>query len=77
MPRLSLPPSPQDWKAIGINAEDPAAELLNDIDDLDVHMPGAAEALHRWLKYYKVRAGQASPRQPLRVVMSRPRLLIC
>jgi inorganic pyrophosphatase len=42
-----------DWKLIGINAEDPAADLLNDIDDLAVHMPGASEALHRWLKYYK------------------------
>ena len=58
-----------DWKLIAINAEDPAAELLNDIDDLAVHMPGASEALHRWLKYYKTPTinrfafdGQAQPR---------------
>ena len=36
-----------DWKLIAINAEDPAAAYLNDIDDLDVHMPGASDALHR------------------------------
>ena len=29
------------------------AELLNDVDDINVHMPGAVDALHRWLKYYK------------------------
>ena len=39
-----------DWKIIGINTEDPLSEQLNDIDDLAVHMPGAMESLHRWLK---------------------------
>ena len=58
-----------DWKLIAINAEDPMAEHLNDIDDLHAHMPGAAEALHRWLKYYKTPTinkfafdGEAQPR---------------
>lgn len=38
---------------IAINVEDPLAPLLNDIEDLNVHMPGAAESLHHWLKHYK------------------------
>ena len=42
-----------DWKLIAINCEDPLADVLNDIDDVFVHMPGCVEALHRWLKYYK------------------------
>lgn len=42
-----------DWKIIGISAEDPLAPLLNDIDDLHVHIPGLPEALHLWLKLYK------------------------
>lgn len=42
-----------DWKIVGISAEDPLAPLINDIDDLDVHIPGLLEALHRWLKLYK------------------------
>jgi len=29
------------------------APLLTDIEDVEVHLPGAVEALHRWLKLYK------------------------
>lgn len=36
-----------------MSAEDPLAPQLNDIDDVRVHMPGAIEAVHKWLKYYK------------------------
>ena len=43
-----------DWKLIGINISDPLAPLLNDIDDVKVHMPGAVEALHHWLRHYKM-----------------------
>jgi inorganic pyrophosphatase len=42
-----------DWKVIGISVEDPLAPLLNDVDDLEVHVPGLVEALHRWLQLYK------------------------
>jgi inorganic pyrophosphatase len=42
-----------DWKLIAINCEDPYADMLNDVDDVDVHMPGATTALHRWLRFYK------------------------
>lgn len=42
-----------DWKIVGINVEDPYADKLNDIHDVEVHLPGALGALRRWLKYYK------------------------
>lgn len=29
-----------DWKVIGIDVNDPLAEKINDIDDVDKHMPG-------------------------------------
>lgn len=45
---LSLPS-----QVIAINVQDPLASLLNDIDDVQVHLPGCLEAIHRWLKLYK------------------------
>ena len=43
-----------DWKLICISAEDPLAPLLNDLDDVAVHMPGAIDALRNWLRLYKL-----------------------
>ena len=40
-------------QVIAINVQDPLANLLNDIDDVQVHLPGCLEAIHRWLKLYK------------------------
>lgn len=42
-----------DWKVIAISAEDPLAPVINDLPDLEVHMPGTVEALTRWLRLYK------------------------
>lgn len=42
-----------DWKVIVISVEDPMADLLNDISDVEAHMPGCLEAITRWLKLYK------------------------
>lgn len=42
-----------DYKIIGISAEDPLAPLMDDIDDVEIHMPGALDALISWLRYYK------------------------
>lgn len=50
--RSACPP-PASPQLIAINVEDPLATLLNDIDDVFVHMPGAVEALHHWLRHYK------------------------
>ena len=42
-----------DYKIIAISAEDPLAPLLDDIDDVELHMPGALDALINWFRYYK------------------------
>ncbi|CAH8870571.1 unnamed protein product [Trichobilharzia szidati] len=47
-----------DWKVIVINVADPMAEKLNDIKDVDIHMPGLLKATRDWFKYYKVPAGK-------------------
>ncbi|KAH8867106.1 Inorganic pyrophosphatase [Schistosoma japonicum] len=47
-----------DWKVIAINVADPMAEKLNDILDVDAHMPGFLKATRDWFKYYKVPAGK-------------------
>jgi inorganic pyrophosphatase len=42
-----------DWKCIGIATSDPLAARLNDIDDVEVYLPGAINALRTWLTLYK------------------------
>lgn len=42
-----------DWKLIVIKADDPLAGKLNDIDDVEQHMPGLMKATHDWFKIYK------------------------
>ncbi len=53
---LCRPYLPAFLQVIAINVQDPLAELLNDIDDLHVHLPGCVEAIHSWLKHYKTPA---------------------
>lgn len=47
-----------DWKVIVINTDDPLAEKLNDINDVEENMPGLLKATHDWFKYYKVPTGK-------------------
>jgi len=47
-----------DWKLIGIDIRDKLASQINDIDDVEKHLPGLLEATHRWFKYYKVPTGK-------------------
>ncbi|CAH8652332.1 unnamed protein product [Heterobilharzia americana] len=47
-----------DWKVIVINVSDPMAEKLNDIQDVDTHMPGLLKATRDWFRYYKVPTGK-------------------
>jgi inorganic pyrophosphatase len=42
-----------DWKIVCISEEDPLAEFLHDITDMDVYMPGMLDAIRRWFKFYK------------------------
>jgi inorganic pyrophosphatase len=47
-----------DWKLIGIDIRDKLASQINDINDVDIHLPGLLEATRRWFKYYKVPTGK-------------------
>lgn len=47
-----------DWKIITIDIKDPLAPELNDIEDIDVHMPGLLRATKEWFRVYKVPDGK-------------------
>ncbi|XP_055387084.1 inorganic pyrophosphatase [Condylostylus longicornis] len=47
-----------DWKIIAINVNDPLAEQLNDIEDVEKFLPGLLRATVEWFKIYKVPDGK-------------------
>ncbi|SJM88422.1 probable Inorganic pyrophosphatase, mitochondrial [Zygosaccharomyces bailii] len=47
-----------DWKVIAINVNDPLALKLNNLEDVEVHMPGLLSATREWFKKYKIPAGK-------------------
>ncbi|KAL7932563.1 inorganic pyrophosphatase [Trichoderma chlorosporum] len=47
-----------DWKIIAIDIKDPLAPKLNDIEDIEVHMPGLLRATREWFRIYKVPDGK-------------------
>lgn len=47
-----------DWKLIVIKADDPLASSLNDINDVEHHMPGLLKMTHEWFKIYKIPDGK-------------------
>jgi inorganic pyrophosphatase len=47
-----------DWKIVAIDVTDPLAAQLNDIDDVEKHMPGLLDATRDWMKIYKIPTGK-------------------
>jgi inorganic pyrophosphatase len=47
-----------DWKIIAINIEDPIAEKLNDIHDVEELMPGKVSEIREWFRMYKTAEGK-------------------
>ena len=47
-----------DWKILVIDVKDPLAEKLNDIDDVNKHMPGLLPSTRDWFRFYKVPDGK-------------------
>ncbi|XP_017785619.1 PREDICTED: inorganic pyrophosphatase [Nicrophorus vespilloides] len=43
-----------DWKLIAIDVNDPLADQLNDIPDVEKHFPGLLKASVEWFKIYKI-----------------------
>jgi inorganic pyrophosphatase len=42
-----------DWKILAINKDDPMASKLNDVDDIETHMPGVVSGIREWFRWYK------------------------
>ncbi|WBW73777.1 inorganic pyrophosphatase Ipp1 [Schizosaccharomyces osmophilus] len=47
-----------DWKVIVIDVKDPLAPKLNDIEDVERHMPGLIRATNEWFRIYKIPDGK-------------------
>jgi len=47
-----------DWKVVTIDAEDKWAPLLNDIHDVEKHLPGQLNAIREWFRTYKIPDGK-------------------
>ncbi|TRY71229.1 hypothetical protein TCAL_06541 [Tigriopus californicus] len=47
-----------DWKLLVIDITDPLAANLNDIEDIEKHMPGFLSATVEWFKIYKMPDGK-------------------
>lgn len=47
-----------DWKVVTIDVNDPVAEKLNDIQDIDTYFPGLLRATVEWFRIYKIPDGK-------------------
>ncbi|KAG0048741.1 Inorganic pyrophosphatase [Gryganskiella cystojenkinii] len=47
-----------DWKVIVIDINDPLASKLNDIEDVERHLPGFIRATNEWFRIYKIPDGK-------------------
>ncbi|XP_062535932.1 inorganic pyrophosphatase-like isoform X2 [Armigeres subalbatus] len=47
-----------DWKVITIDVNDPVADQLNDVNDIDKVFPGLLKATVEWFKIYKIPDGK-------------------
>ncbi|KAL1933412.1 hypothetical protein VTP01DRAFT_7502 [Rhizomucor pusillus] len=47
-----------DWKVIVIDVNDPLAPRLNDIEDVEKHLPGLIRATNEWFRIYKIPDGK-------------------
>lgn len=47
-----------DWKVVTIDVNDPVADKLNDIEDVETYFPGLMRATVEWFRIYKVPDGK-------------------
>ena len=47
-----------DWKIIVIDVNDPLAPKLNDVEDVERHLPGLLRASNEWFRIYKIPDGK-------------------
>ncbi|CAO1621566.1 unnamed protein product [Parajaminaea phylloscopi] len=47
-----------DWKVIVVDVNDPLASKLNDVEDVERHLPGLIRATNEWFRIYKIPDGK-------------------
>ncbi|KIO26550.1 hypothetical protein M407DRAFT_243668 [Tulasnella calospora MUT 4182] len=47
-----------DWKVIVVDVTDPLASKLNDVEDVERHLPGLIRATNEWFRIYKIPDGK-------------------
>ncbi|KAI1647855.1 inorganic pyrophosphatase [Daldinia loculata] len=47
-----------DWKVIVVDINDPLASKLNDVEDVERHLPGLLRATNEWFRIYKIPDGK-------------------
>ena len=47
-----------DWKVLVVDVTDPLAPRLNDIEDVERHLPGLIRATNEWFRIYKIPDGK-------------------
>ncbi|KAF8600876.1 inorganic diphosphatase [Ceratobasidium sp. AG-I] len=47
-----------DWKVIVVDVLDPLASKLNDVEDVERHLPGLIRATNEWFRIYKIPDGK-------------------
>ncbi|KAG9029236.1 Inorganic pyrophosphatase [Tulasnella sp. JGI-2019a] len=47
-----------DWKVLVVDIRDPLASKLNDIEDVERHLPGLIRATNEWFRIYKIPDGK-------------------
>lgn len=47
-----------DWKVIAIRADDPKADAVNDVEDVEREFPGQLQAIYEWFRDYKIPDGK-------------------
>jgi inorganic pyrophosphatase len=47
-----------DWKILVVDVQDPLASKLNDIEDVERHLPGLVRATNEWFRIYKIPDGK-------------------
>lgn len=51
-----------DWKVIAISVDDPKANMVNDVEDVEKHYPGELEKIRVWFRDYKIPDGKPANR---------------
>ncbi|VVB18007.1 unnamed protein product [Arabis nemorensis] len=51
-----------DWKIVAISLDDPKAQLVNDVEDVEKHFPGTLTAIRAWFRDYKIPDGKPANR---------------